>query len=907
MKIKVERRTNSDRQKFFNGSFKETFDALVTSAGGVVTMSIEQTGTGDLTMQFSDGLTLLDTTPAATITLTAGTDASPQGNYIYIPKSTKVLTKSTSNFPTDAEHIKIAYLLVPSAAYVASEGVYINQNWNDHLENTDLQGHMTHMAERIRRAGAIWFSGIGPNGTDDSANSSYFDYVSGTEAYFKSASGVVYQMHRHAYPAKDTRTDDIHVVNWNGDSYHNINDLTDITDDSTGATLNNRFFNLTFFGVANKSGEYGPVMVNLPTGSYANQANAERDVDGFDVLTMPREFNLESSTGFLIARMTFQITAGNWSHKSTIDLRGQTPSTATGGASGTTTSFADNQFNVFNVTDSTKVFAVDVSGVTTGTTRTMTVPDVDGTFAVTDSDNSFSSTQTFQNIESAADSTYCVGESTNQFLEGHFDSLFGYTCVAAPVTCGSTRIHGGCVCSDNGGDFNGPVVASQCLCAPISCASSCFIGPVWCNPGDVKILGGDLCVRASADNGWCDICGNNFCAVGSLFTGTWDNNGSDVVIEGGSLHVCDGGVGYCDICGGILCSATGTVDSTCWLGSQWRNGAADVCVISGNLCVRDSNDSVFCDVFANNLCGAGSVCAPYWGGTCWCNAGSDMCTEGGHLCVTDGQGGGGWCDICGANIYSNGSQLGGSPWCEDGAGALCQCASACTLYAICEFIACCNACVCGALAVGCDGVFNCGNLTLCDAGAQGCGSLFACCNVNAAGIVCAVGDVCSDSNLIINNDGCFNCGNVTICDQGTAGCGSLFACCNVCAGDCVTGAGCFCAGNCSIGHCDVISCCGNICACGGSGMGSDGWVIAQCGMCACCCGFYIDNGEFCGGCANLTLCDNGASGCGCIHAQNCVQTCCCFMTCGYGGVDATFTNGDAATVTVCGGIIVSIV
>ena len=150
-------------RKLVQGSFQETFDALVTSDGSTITMSIEQSGGGDLTMQFSDGDTMLDCTPACTIALTAGSDSSPQPNYIYIPQSTKVLTKSTTTFPTSTEHIKVGYFLVGSEAYVQADGAYINQNWNDHLAGTDSQGHLLHIAERSRRDTAYYFSGIDRN------------------------------------------------------------------------------------------------------------------------------------------------------------------------------------------------------------------------------------------------------------------------------------------------------------------------------------------------------------------------------------------------------------------------------------------------------------------------------------------------------------------------------------------------------------------------------------------------------------------------------------------------------------------------------------------------------------------------------------------------------------------------
>ena len=387
--VETEGKASDTIKNFWNGVFRETFDFRVTSSGGIVTGTLTpQNGHDDMTMIFSDGFTILDTSPSATIELTAGTDSSPQSNYIYIPQNTKVLTKSTTGFPT-TEHIKVSYCLVGSASYVEVEGPYSNQNWNDNIENTStFEGHLTHIVERIRRDGALWFSGIGPNGLDQDTNASYLDIPGTGEVWYKSTAGVVYQLHKHPTNAKDSdpggNNDDVHVVNWDGDSFHAIQDLTDIIADANGLTLTNRFFNLVFWQAANKTGEYSPIMCNLPTGSYTNQANVEGDVDGFDVLTMPREFTLESGTGFLVARVTVRNISGVWSHVSTIDLRGQTPSTATGGISGTTTSFADNQFEVFNVSDITKVLVLDVgTNVTTGNTRTLQVPDASGIIALT--------------------------------------------------------------------------------------------------------------------------------------------------------------------------------------------------------------------------------------------------------------------------------------------------------------------------------------------------------------------------------------------------------------------------------------------------------------------------------------------------------------------------------------------
>jgi hypothetical protein len=363
---------------YFNGSFLETFDALVTSDGATVTMSLEQSGTGDLTMIFSDGFSTLDCTdPVQTIELTAGSDASPQANYVYVLQSTKALAKSTSAWPS-AEHIPVGYFLVPSAGFVNTDGVYINQNWNDHKSDANNQGHLNHVGHRIRHSGALWQSGVAGNGTDD-----YLTPGAGTTD-FKSTSGVINQMHEHAFPAFDTSSGDVVLVkNWSGDAYHNITDLFDITDDSTGTTItNNKYFNLICWGVANKTGEPEQIMVNLPSGFYVTSSSALLDSSGYDDYTMPREFSVDSSTGFLICRITIQMGA-TWTVVSTLDLRGTTPQTATGGATGVVTEFADNAFRVYDETDGSKEIAFQASGITTATTRTLTVQDANGTIELT--------------------------------------------------------------------------------------------------------------------------------------------------------------------------------------------------------------------------------------------------------------------------------------------------------------------------------------------------------------------------------------------------------------------------------------------------------------------------------------------------------------------------------------------
>jgi len=374
-KIRRTQYMDKDFYNFFNGTFKETFNALVTSDGSINTMTLtESSGASSLTCQFSDGNTA-HATPS-TVVLTGTDDTVPVNNYVYILKTDpSTLVCNQTGFPTDVEHIKVSYFLVPSATYVQSDGVYINNNWNDHLMNGNKQGHMSHMTERARRDGAYYFSGLAANGSDQGASTSYFDYVGSAESYFMSTAGVIYQMHRHSIGAKDSRTTDIHVINWNGTSYNPFNNISLINEDSGGNSLNNKYYNLFFFAVGNKTGEYAPLMCQLPDGSYNSAASAENDVDLYDNLVIPREFSLDSATGVPICRMTLRNSGGTTTHISTKDLRRSAGEGGTGSAG--STHFADNQFEVFDSDDITRIIDLDAGGITTGNTRTLTMQDRD--------------------------------------------------------------------------------------------------------------------------------------------------------------------------------------------------------------------------------------------------------------------------------------------------------------------------------------------------------------------------------------------------------------------------------------------------------------------------------------------------------------------------------------------------
>ena len=307
---------------FWNGTFRESFEFKVSVSGATITGTFTpKNGNVDTTMILSDGFSLLDTSPGATVELIAGTDTIPQMNYVYIPQSTKVLTVSTSGFPA-TEHIRVAEVFLQSAANTLSLGALKNHNFNDHIQGSDNQGHLTHITERLRTLHATWDSGTEGSAIGLPAN-----------LYVQVTGGVVYQLHKQQFPSSSMPTDDIHIINDFTTPYLTLTDLKGITSDALGTSLGDSSFSLVIWGVANKTGERSHIMCNLPIGTYSKNTPelAISDSLGNSVYTIPRAFR---GTGFLIARFTFKINNTVWTLEDTEDLRGKSPNTSAGGISG---------------------------------------------------------------------------------------------------------------------------------------------------------------------------------------------------------------------------------------------------------------------------------------------------------------------------------------------------------------------------------------------------------------------------------------------------------------------------------------------------------------------------------------------------------------------------------------------
>lgn len=359
-----------------NGYFLEEIRVIITSNGTVVTLTLDKKDGGDLTIIESGVHLPLDTTPALTIALTLGSDTSPILNYIYIEN--KILTKSTTGFPSSI-HEKIGTFLVQSATGAQADGLY-----KAHIHSNIVSEEIEHLSSWVRKQHTTWESGVG---LTSSVGVDLFDIAT--------TAGIVSQLHEHVFAAFDTSVSDVvFVINDSSTPFNKVSDLTNILTDSLGVTMSNRRFNLIIWGI--ESNGESKLMVNLPSGSYGNDIDAIDDVNSFNNFIIASEFK---GTAFLISRLTVRHQSGpnSWSILQNEDLRGQLPSIFVGGITGATTIFADNAFEVFDESDTTKRFNFQCSGITTGNTRVQSIPDENGIIAHRNNDNIFSTNQTFAN------------------------------------------------------------------------------------------------------------------------------------------------------------------------------------------------------------------------------------------------------------------------------------------------------------------------------------------------------------------------------------------------------------------------------------------------------------------------------------------------------------------------------
>lgn len=324
--------------KVFNGACLEPYTNTVTSDGAEITCTITaDTGT-DLSLIFEEGLSTF-VTPASVV-LSEGTDAVPVLNYVFIPETTGVLTKSTVGWPATLEFQPVATVFCQSAATAQNDPVLKNHSWNDHLGADESNGHLSDINSWIRNQHATWLTGATPSITD------------GATSYFAATAGTALQLHVNTFGAVDMAVSDpVYIVNDAVTAYLRSVDLVaDIDADSAGGTLVNKYFTLVFLGIVNSDGN-SVILCNLPSGSYNSQVSAENDALNYADFSLPADFK---GTGFLLGRVVIRLQGGNFTEYGMVDMRGTTigSSISGGGSSGL--------FSLEDLTDTTIAAPADL-------------------------------------------------------------------------------------------------------------------------------------------------------------------------------------------------------------------------------------------------------------------------------------------------------------------------------------------------------------------------------------------------------------------------------------------------------------------------------------------------------------------------------------------------------------------
>lgn len=335
----------------------------------------------DGTRYLLDTLTGSGTGGKARVALTAGTDTAPQINYIYVVESggVGILMANTTGFPIGSCPIAICHLksVTDTDTYGATEF----RRWNNSPDNGTGDGILQYITKRLRIEGSKWRSGVVPT-VAITTNPSAIDGLK-----VSVNTGIVFQLHEQSFTSQDG-TEYI-VVNHPTTPYLRISDLSEIDVDAQGNSLrsNNTRYGLNIIGCQNSADVPDLLLVLLPNGSYSSDENAINDVDNLAVTTVPSTYR---DTAFRICRIvvnystsasgTFTNLLGAGVYQ---DERGF-PLGVGGGGSGSgasQTEFTDTEFSIYNATDATKILKFLLSGITTGNSRTMTVPDKDITVA----------------------------------------------------------------------------------------------------------------------------------------------------------------------------------------------------------------------------------------------------------------------------------------------------------------------------------------------------------------------------------------------------------------------------------------------------------------------------------------------------------------------------------------------
>ena len=348
-------------------------DLTIVSDTGLQ-LDVEKIGTGDIDFVVNGAKVTLDCTTGggvggkARVALTAGANEnSPALNYIYITDATGGVAtlNAASTLPTGA-FAWVGKISVPDATTWATTGAYVFQRYTE--SDNDDRGQVSHEREKLRALGATYIDGLAQT-LAITVNGAGVDNV-----HLETALGQVYQLHRQSFPAFTTGP----YYYGNGTStYSQITDLNAAFAAIDGtAFISKDSFNLVVFGAANISTGECKLFVNLPSGVYGNDSQAQADVNNTADYTVPSEMR---SVAFLVARIVLHYdsaNSGTWTALGTYSLLGTPVGSRQGGTSvASNNEFEDTQFRIFDGGDPTKLLAFEISATTTDTTRTVSMAD----------------------------------------------------------------------------------------------------------------------------------------------------------------------------------------------------------------------------------------------------------------------------------------------------------------------------------------------------------------------------------------------------------------------------------------------------------------------------------------------------------------------------------------------------
>jgi hypothetical protein len=384
----------SNPVEIIDGMTTERPSITFLESGGIIYMEIESESGGDMVWAFGQKEYILDcTTNTGTdgkfrIALLSGSDDNPRFQYSYAtPLGESGVQITVSESAPVGEFGWLWTGSVQSISGFITDGYPVTSQRNSEAKSHDGRGALSYERERIRVQGTYTNSFIGPVPSFTIVQDTPTDSVK-----YDRSTGTVYQLHRQSANPVATPTDSLRIFNDPVTPWKKISDISEILEDATGTSLNNRGFNLVFGGVVNSADgqDFSWDWVLLPTGSYLYNSTeaALADEDNTAVTSPPFQ---AYGVSYLIARVTYRQKNGDWENVTEdilglnyFDLRGVALGAATGGV-GTPVpvpDFNDNTFQVESAGDPTKLWKVNVGNLPTTTTITLDIPTINGTIAL---------------------------------------------------------------------------------------------------------------------------------------------------------------------------------------------------------------------------------------------------------------------------------------------------------------------------------------------------------------------------------------------------------------------------------------------------------------------------------------------------------------------------------------------